>query len=603
MNSGGVNLPGSQRAVVWSQPRPQPLGALLIFGALTGLMTWPLVLHLPTTVIGWVGDNFYFVWLIGWFQKSLLDLHQSPLFAPQLNYPAGWSLAYNEITPAMVLPALPFSFAGGPTLAYNTSLLASFLLSALGVYLWVFWLTRHHAAALLAGVIFAFSPYRMSHLLGHLNLMGTQWLAFFFLCLHRLLQQRTLAWRTVVLTACFLSLLAWTTPYYFVMASLLSASFAATYFWLYQIPLDRCLRIGAAYLLAALPIALALWPYWQLSTQAQTLHHTFEEVRLWSASPTDFFLPSPVHFLWGAWLKTKLDRPLWIESTLYIGIVAPLFAIVAAVLRRRVAAGGKLVGLLGVNTLVAFILALGTDFHWLGQSVSVNVPTWLQSWHPYAQTFIPLPNYFLFKFLPFYAGLRVWMRYGLFVNLFLSVLAGLGFAWLWEKKRDSASHAGLANGHKRWVNWATVLLVGVTLVDFYPGLPILSAVQVRPVDRWLAAQPQGRAVAPFPIEQAKLPEQTYFTLINHQPFIGGFFAAFEPAQFQMVETTLAHFPDAQSVALLRRLGIYYAVVDASQYPNFAGVQRQIEALGLPLVIKVDAQYVFRVAKAPGSAAP
>ena len=148
-----------------------------------------------------------------------------------------------------------------------------------------------------------------------------------------------------------------------------------------------------------------------------------------------------------------------------------------------------------------------------------------------------------------------------------------------------------------------MLLVGVTLVDFYPGLPILSAVQVRPVDRWLAAQPQGRAVAPFPIEQAKLPEQTYFTLINHQPFIGGFFAAFEPAQFQMVETTLAHFPDAQSVALLRRLGIYYAVVDASQYPNFAGVQRQIEALGLPLVIKVDAQYVFRVAKAPGSAAP
>jgi hypothetical protein len=32
------------------------------------------------SVVGSIGDNIYFVWLIKWFQKALFELHQSPLF-------------------------------------------------------------------------------------------------------------------------------------------------------------------------------------------------------------------------------------------------------------------------------------------------------------------------------------------------------------------------------------------------------------------------------------------------------------------------------------------------------------------------------------------
>ena len=79
--------------------------------------------------------------------------------------------------------------------------------------------------------------------------------------------------------------------------------------------------------------------------------------------------------------------------------------------------------MLALMAVVAFILALGTDFHWLGQAVMVDVPEFLRPWHPYPQTLIHLPGYLLFKYLLFYANMRVWMRYGIFVMLFISVLA------------------------------------------------------------------------------------------------------------------------------------------------------------------------------------
>ena len=83
-------------------------------------MTWPLLTHLTTHVIGEKGgDNWYFVWLIGWFEKALFELKQNPLIVQFHNYPSGWNLAYSEITPATVLTALPISLLSSPVLAYN----------------------------------------------------------------------------------------------------------------------------------------------------------------------------------------------------------------------------------------------------------------------------------------------------------------------------------------------------------------------------------------------------------------------------------------------------------------------------------------------------
>ena len=121
-------------------------------------MTWPLVTRMGNQMVGRVGDNIYFVWMIGWFKKALFDQHVNPFNVWFLNYPEGWSLAYTEITPAQLLLALPFSLLASPTVAYNAAHLLSFILSGLIMSLWVRSLTGSNGAALLAGTAYAFLP-------------------------------------------------------------------------------------------------------------------------------------------------------------------------------------------------------------------------------------------------------------------------------------------------------------------------------------------------------------------------------------------------------------------------------------------------------------
>jgi hypothetical protein len=103
----------------------------------------------------------------------------------------GWNLGYSEVAPAMVMIALPFSVLGGPVLGCNVSLLISFVLSGLGVYVWVRRRSGNTAAATM-------------------QLMGTQWLPFFFMSLDSLMDGSPRPRRDVFLCVTSLGLIAFT---------------------------------------------------------------------------------------------------------------------------------------------------------------------------------------------------------------------------------------------------------------------------------------------------------------------------------------------------------------------------------------------------------
>ena len=571
----------------------------------TVVMTWPLAAHCRTAVIGWVGDNFYFVWLIGWFKTALLDSLRWPLSVPILNYPEGWHLGYNEITPAMVLLALPVAVFDGPVLGYNLAILLSYVLSGFGVYLWVRRLSGNWLAGLVAGTVFAFAPYRLAHVLGHFNLMGTQWLPFYFLGLHEMLSRRRGNLRPAVITGVFLGLIALTSQYYLYMSIVMSVVYSLGYLILTNAQPLRWWRtwrrLGVAAFIALPLVASALLPYLALARSGVWSLHSFEDVRVWSASPSDFLLPSPRHFLWGQWVQVHFDRSLWIENTLYVGVAAGALAVAGLCKARGILAENRprrkvlrfliadspsaehgIPRLMAAVALIAVLLAMGTDLHWFGRSVSVPVPAFLQRWHPYANAFIPLPGYWMFKYLPFYSGMRVWMRYGIFTNLFVSLLAGLGSAWLIRRARH-------------WAVPMTALLMALVLLDFYQGVQMLSPVQGRAVDYWLASQPDGGAVAQFPIEEATAPEHTYYTLLHGKPFIGGFFAAFTPPQFGRIQPVLKDFPNQASVELLAELGVKYVLLDSRRYPDSSQWHESLASLGLQLAAVADGQYVYTLA--------
>ncbi|MHC1783401.1 MAG: hypothetical protein AB9891_11730 [Anaerolineaceae bacterium] len=562
------------------------LWVCLYFVALTLVMTWPLALRMGSTMVGQIGDNIYFVWMIGWFKKALFDLHVNPFNVWFLNFPEGWSLAYTEITPMQLLIALPFSLVGGPTLAYNAAMLVSFALSGIGMFLWVRKLTGSVSVALVSGTAYAFLPFHFAHfLIGHLNLSGLQWFPFYFMGLFELLQGRKFTWRPVLLTGIFLGLIALTSQYYLFMTLLVSA-FAALVYLVFQNRTQlkngqfwKALAIAG--LVSAPLVIAAVAPYMMLLGQGGLPDRNLGVVRPYSASPTDFILPSTDHFLWGVWVGEHFNREMWVEGTLYIGLISAILAILAIIFHKQ-SPHKTLLTLMGWTGLAALVLAMGTDLHWNGAPVEIPTPGFLSSFSDKTSLPIPLPGYLLFLYFPLYAKLRAFMRFGIFVLVFIQAAAGLGLAALLERIKPA------------WRTAAAVIAVFLVLVDFYPGAySQFTTVAARPVDTWLADQPGTGAVAQFPFSIAEDQEHTYYTLVHGKPYIGGFFNAFPPAQYARIKPVLNEFPDEASVDLLRELGVEYVLVDPCQYSNADETRRGIEHLGLKFVIEQGGMWVFQ----------
>jgi len=122
-------------------------GPSLFFLGITILMTWPLGIHMRTQVIGSLGDNLYYVWLMGWFQKALFQYHINPFIVPFHITAIGWSLAYTEITIANNIIGLPFTIIGGAYIWLYVTLFLSFILSGLIVYQLSFDITNNRLAS------------------------------------------------------------------------------------------------------------------------------------------------------------------------------------------------------------------------------------------------------------------------------------------------------------------------------------------------------------------------------------------------------------------------------------------------------------------------
>jgi len=563
------------------------LWAFLGFCAGSVLFTWPLSLHLKTSVVGGMGDNIYFVWLIRWYQKVFLEGQGHPFFNPLMNYPQGWNLSTTETALASSLPGVPFSWLLGPIAGYNIAMLITFVLAGFFMYLWVRDLTKSNLAALLAGTIYTFSPYHIAHfVVGHLNLCGIQWFPLFFWGLTRLLApQRKFEWKFVLLTALSLGGIGFTSMYYlymtaiftpiFVICSLCFTKFSSLrnkWFWI---------NLLAAAMISLPFLFFSLRPFISLSNSGVLASRSMEYASMYSASPTDFFLPSTDHFLLARLFSRGLDRSLWVESSLYIGFTVLILAIFVFA-KRKNSAHKALVLSAAVIILVSFILGLGINLHWNNQNVVWQIPVFLQSLFHKTETMIYLPAAWLFNTLPFFDKMRTLMRFGFFVLLFIPVLAALGFQQIQTR---------LTSNRKIIFTCAIFLLL---LFEFYPGSysQALSQPQPRQVDLWLAAQPDDGAVVQMPFGENSDQSQVYYTLIHHKPILGGDFNANKPVQFLEIQPILDLFPEEHSIELLKELGVAYIVVDSAAYPDLEQFKQQAVLFGLVELTNQNGQIVY-----------
>jgi hypothetical protein len=374
------------------------------FALATAAYTWPLPAHVAHALPHDAGDPLLVTWLLWW------STHVTPLTARWWNAPAFFPshgvFAFSETLLGLAPLTAPLLWLGAPPLAaYNVAFLGSFFLSGLAAYALGFVLTREHDAALVAGVAFAFSPYRLGHL-NHLQMLAVFWMPLSLAALH--VYRRDGRTRWAVLFAAAWLLQALTSGYFFFLFSLLVA------LWLLWFarrwPAKRLATLGICWFAAAL-LMLPLLAGYKRIQQRYGFHRTPSEIAYYSADLAGLASAPPESHTWHALhLVDNAESQLFPGATLVI-----LFAAAAVAAGRSIRPQGRVDRAPGAATLAFYVVAavVLTAFA-LGPSPSIRGRT----------LGIPGP-YSVLMLLPGFDGIRVPARLWMCVILCLAAAASI----------------------------------------------------------------------------------------------------------------------------------------------------------------------------------
>ena len=311
---------------LWRRPGAREVLIFLGFCALTALMTWPWIMHLRDAVAD-KGDPYMIAWTLWW------DFHQTfhnplHLFDANVFYPYRYTLAFSENDYGIALPFFPlFALGLRPLTVHAIATFLGFAFSGYGAFRLTRTLTSDDKAAWLAGIIFAFIPYRF-HLLSHLHYLFAGWLPL--VCEALILFARQPTWkRSIWLGTAFL-MNALTCVSWFIMALVpLGLTFLFLLFANPTLIRNRSfwMRGAAALTGAMLLFSPFLFVYYRVSI-LYGLH--------WQPWEFLYNAARPIH-----WLKSDTRNKLWHNmgariagpNMLFPGLLAPLFALAALRLR------------------------------------------------------------------------------------------------------------------------------------------------------------------------------------------------------------------------------------------------------------------------------
>ena len=481
-------------------------------------MTWPQALVLNTHAVN-DQDVFFNLWRLRWIAHAL-STSPADLFNGNIFHPERGVLAYSDAMLVEGAFAAPLLWAGvPPVLVHNLVLLGAIVASGVGMFVLARHLTGSAAGALAAGVIFAFAPYRFEHYI-HMELQWTVWSPWAIWALQRTIETGSIKFG--LLTGLGVALQMASSVYYGVFLSVLIAAVAVlqliTLRGRHLVRSARALVLGG--LLAASFSGLYSLPYSAAAKRVGT--RSTIEITTFSARPRDYRVATPTNFLYGSRHRGAGERRL------FPGILPLLLALVGLLLvPPPPAAIACLIGL-----VMAFELSLGA----------------------FGELFP-----FLYEHASVFRGLRAPARASVFCLLFLGVLAAYGTAAL------------TASRTKRVQRAVGVFICGILLLEYWVApLRLVPFHNVAPpIYALLARLPRG-VVAEFPMPQPNAPPHhdprfAYMSTFHWMPLLNGYSGFYPPTYMRRLEE-LAHFPDLDSVAALRREGVRYVIVHADGYP-------------------------------------
>lgn len=470
-----------------------PIGAAAIYTIAAVLLTWPLATALTTSLPWDTGDPVLNTWILAWGADHLRRFFGGDLYAfagywdANIFHPSPLALAYSEHLFAQAVQIWPvYAATRNPVLCYNLLFLSTFVLSGLGMFLLVRELTGSRAAALAAGLMFAFSPYRVVQS-SHLQILSAQWMPFVFYGLRRYFaggRRWPLAGAALALVAQNLSC-----GYYLVFFGPAAAAYAV--FEIVRSRRWRDWRLLGDLALAGAAVTVATWPFVRPYLELREIEFPargLNELRAFSADLHGYLAADPRLWIWGGALDGYHRTG---EGLVFQGFVPTGLALLAAILlaarrparaaaspgrwRRLAAAGSALFAAVNAAAAVA-IIAVGGIVQRAGSlslritrpgaalaraAVGVAVLAWLAPGFRHrlvaalrsetafflavagaagllslgpsissggVVTVAEAPYAWLYRTVPGFDGLRVPARFAMIVAFALSVLAGLALA-------------------------------------------------------------------------------------------------------------------------------------------------------------------------------
>jgi hypothetical protein len=495
----------------------------LLFLALTLLFTYPLPLHLGASVLEVGPDGNLFAWTLAWDAHAFL--HQPlGIFDANIFHPQRKTLAYSENLIGSALFSAPVQWlTGNPVLAVNVVALLSVVLCGIGATLLARRLGLGWPAAVVAGLVFAFSPPRFFRT-GQLHLGVVQWIPFGLAYLHGYLD--TGRARDLRIAAAFLTLQA--------LSSGHGAAFmilACGALLLYRLaagdpvaPARRLKDLGVTGALLLVPAALLYLPYRFVQADVG-LRRTLAN---WTVTP-ESFVASPSHahrWLWSLVSDWKVNDTA--SAFLFPGLLVLALASVAVLHRPRGGWRTDPVPFYALLTLLACLMF-----------VSPPVGLWPLVYDWPGLSFVRVPS-----------------RFSVLAMLGLAVLAGFGAERVFASVPPRTARVA-------------AMAIGVALLAEFASFPMrLEPVRAKApaVDGWLATQPAPIVVAEVPLNGSARRQSEFMlhSMAHWQKTVHGYSGIIPPQHEELYER-MRRFPDDASLETLARFGVTHVVVHAEWY--------------------------------------
>ncbi len=531
--------------------------ALVLFGEVTALFTYPALAELGRVLvgIGALSDTYPAVWQDWWLSRAILPggpALSNAVFRPfsrLLFYPVGLDLTYAGHHWTRMPTFIPLSMLFGPVVAYNINALLALWMAMYFAYLLALYVTHNRRAAWVGGLVYAFWPGYLTNFLatpntGHAELMPL----FVLLFIHALRTQKT---GFTLLSAATLA----ATAYYNVKVTLLSIGVGLIYalWWLltegtWRRPMTwrQLALFSAPFLLLIVPV---LYPY---LAQPRYLEHAIDLYDPGSGSGINL-----VDLLVPDWLSRRLTEnrsaTIW-AKTLVVKNASPTFnhylgwspialALLAVLEMRR--EKRHLVWLL--IALVFFALSLGPMLQ-IG---------------PLRLDRLPMPLD-LIQNVPFVRILRTARRFAIPAGLGWAVLVALGLCALARRTHalNVAPRALLFGG------------VAALLLAEYLLIPLdLAPATYSPFYDALADDPETYAIIDLPMGRRESKYYLFLQTIHGKPIVEGMVARMPPDQYRFIISNpllaawyqekpyrCGEIDYSEAIASLRDYGFRYVVI-------------------------------------------